>query len=232
MLTSQLRTVGMTARRHMDAEGLTDWSVAWTNSRRVAGQCQYRSKTIALSRHIHALWTPEQSLKTILHEIAHALAPGDGHGALWARECRRLGIKPERCWGREDEAHPAMKYLGTCPNGHNAHMMRLPVSRRSCSKCSRGFNERFIITWVLDPTFNRFARPAEPVTSLRDAAQDKAPSSPTFVHPLPTDLRKTPPPPPGVTHTGSGKAPRCGAPMPGGKICKRVANHTRGHDAR
>ena len=35
---------------------------------------------------------------TILHEIAHALCPKDGHGPRWRATCRRLGAKPVRCY--------------------------------------------------------------------------------------------------------------------------------------
>ena len=35
---------------------------------------------------------------TILHEVAHALTPGDNHGPLWRRVCRQIGARPERCY--------------------------------------------------------------------------------------------------------------------------------------
>jgi predicted SprT family Zn-dependent metalloprotease len=35
---------------------------------------------------------------TILHEIAHALAPGDGHGPKWRMTCLRIGARPKRCY--------------------------------------------------------------------------------------------------------------------------------------
>ena len=35
---------------------------------------------------------------TILHEIAHALCPKDGHGPRWRATCRRIGARPARCY--------------------------------------------------------------------------------------------------------------------------------------
>lgn len=48
-----------------------------------------------------AKWHVEQSpwdqvVDTLLHEIAHAMTPGDGHGRKWRAACRLLGAKPER----------------------------------------------------------------------------------------------------------------------------------------
>lgn len=33
-------------------------------------------------------------LDTLLHEIAHALTPGDGHGKLWQAKAMELGARP------------------------------------------------------------------------------------------------------------------------------------------
>lgn len=66
----------------------------------------------AHSKRINGKWTPShielnvelmlgepiQSIwATLLHEVAHLLAPGDMHGLDWQLECAGLGIKPERC---------------------------------------------------------------------------------------------------------------------------------------
>jgi hypothetical protein len=200
-------------RKHLIANGLAAWRIQWSNSRRTAGSCTHSARLIKLSLPVMSLWTVERCEQTILHEIAHALTPGDHHGYLWAAKCRELGIKPTRCWGQEGEARPPMKFKGVCPKGHVAGMMRMPSSERSCSRCSRGFNRAFLITWTLNPDFGAPARSAAPTTqkTYTTAAQTETPAP---------------------AATPSGKAPRCHAPMPGNKICNRVQGHTRGHDAR
>ena len=81
-------------RRH----GLAEWSFAFDHARRRFGSCRYASKTITLSRPLTFLNSEEQVRDTLLHEIAHALAPGDGHGRRWKAACVRIGAKPVRCY--------------------------------------------------------------------------------------------------------------------------------------
>src|SRR5258708_12602425 len=91
---------------HLAAQGLTakGWSLRWDNSRRRAGCCRYRYRVISLSTPLMSAWTIEQARQTILHEIAHALTPGDHHGPAWARKCRELGIEPNRSCATPHEA--------------------------------------------------------------------------------------------------------------------------------
>jgi hypothetical protein len=61
------------------------------------GSCSHRRKRISLSRHLVAANRDEETLDTILHEIAHALTePGEAHGAEWQRVAARLGARPDR----------------------------------------------------------------------------------------------------------------------------------------
>ena len=46
-----------------------------------------------------ALWrraTPRKRRNTVIHELAHILTPGDGHGRRWKAMMRRLGEEPQR----------------------------------------------------------------------------------------------------------------------------------------
>jgi hypothetical protein len=79
----------------MARHGLAGWRFAFDHARRRFGSCQFGRKTITLSRYL-----------TILHEIAHALCPHDGHGAAWKAMCRRIGAKPERCYQNGEVVTP------------------------------------------------------------------------------------------------------------------------------
>lgn len=71
------------------------WVFKWDHAKLRLGCCNYRKQTISLSRHHIEGQTVEQMQETIMHEIAHALTPGNGHGKLWQRKMRQFGLKPE-----------------------------------------------------------------------------------------------------------------------------------------
>lgn len=71
----------------------------WNNRKSSFGLCDYTNRTIQLSRIMTANQCKEQIRDTILHEIAHALTPGAGHGPAWKRKARELGCVP-RSTGR------------------------------------------------------------------------------------------------------------------------------------
>ncbi|HEY8668665.1 MAG TPA: SprT-like domain-containing protein [Tepidisphaeraceae bacterium] len=95
------------ARELMQAHNLAGWSFSFDHARRRFGSCRLKSKIITLSRPLTILNTPEQVRDTLLHEIAHALTPGDGHGQLWRDACRRIGAKPQRCYQEHEVMSPA-----------------------------------------------------------------------------------------------------------------------------
>ena len=95
------------ARTLMREHGLsTDWSFRFDRARRRFGSCRVREKLITLSRALTFMNSQAEVRDTILHEIAHALTPGDGHGRPWKAKCRELGAKPVRCYGDESVVSP------------------------------------------------------------------------------------------------------------------------------
>jgi predicted SprT family Zn-dependent metalloprotease len=90
----------------MRQHGLHGWTFRYDHARRRFGSCRYRQKVITLSRPLTFLNPEEQVRDTILHEIAHALAPDDGHGDKWRQRCREIGAKPARCYTDEEVASP------------------------------------------------------------------------------------------------------------------------------
>jgi predicted SprT family Zn-dependent metalloprotease len=123
----------------MATHGLNDWHFAFDHARRRFGCCKYRSKTISLSRPLTLLNTEDQVRDTLLHEIAHALTPGDGHGAKWRAMCLRVGARPKRCYGESEVAapprRPAAYRYGCRPCAWWVERRRLVANRYVCGKC-------------------------------------------------------------------------------------------------
>lgn len=106
------------ACRLLKEHGLHEWGFAFDHARRRFGCCRFQLKRITLSRPLTFLNSEEQVRETILHEIAHALTPGDGHGVKWKAVCRRIGAKPVRCYREEQVVAPPRRpaqYRMGCP---------------------------------------------------------------------------------------------------------------------
>ena len=85
---------------HLHLQG---WCFGWDKTSRRLGCCKMRQQRISLSRYYaeaYATRDPEQLWRTLLHELAHALAwhyhRNTGHGSIWKRYCTALGIPGER----------------------------------------------------------------------------------------------------------------------------------------
>ena len=94
------------ARSLIQQHGLSDWRFAFDHARRRFGSCQPTRKLITLSRTLTFLNGEAEVRDTILHEIAHALTPGDNHGPAWRAACLRIGARPVRCFTTDDVALP------------------------------------------------------------------------------------------------------------------------------
>ncbi|NBT51009.1 MAG: hypothetical protein EBT12_05555, partial [Marivivens sp.] len=79
------------------------------------GQCRYTPKEISLSRPLTKANDEEQVRDTILHEIAHALTPGEGHGNVWKKVAIKIGCDGKRCYDSKSIITPESKYMATEP---------------------------------------------------------------------------------------------------------------------
>lgn len=105
------------AKSLMAEHGLIEkgWQFKFDRAKRRFGLCSYKRQTISLSLHLTLLNDEEHVKDTIIHEIAHALAPrGAHHGPEWKAVARSLGHSGERCYSDAVEA-PAHTWIGTCP---------------------------------------------------------------------------------------------------------------------
>lgn len=124
------------------------WRFQWDSARRRAGQCSYSTRTLSFSSGLVPHWTTGQQVQVILHEIAHALCPGHGHDSTWQLTCIKIGARPERTWGHDDEEALEPRWTGTCPNGHTTGRERQPSRDISCTRCDKRFNPSFLFTWT------------------------------------------------------------------------------------
>jgi predicted SprT family Zn-dependent metalloprotease len=113
-----LYEAGHLARQLMKQHGLPGWTFEFDHARRRFGCCNYTHHKITLSRSLTFLNPIEEVRDTILHEIAHALTPGAGHGLRWRQKCGEIGARAKRCF-TEDRVvslpRPPARYLFGCP---------------------------------------------------------------------------------------------------------------------
>lgn len=140
----------------MDKHGLIDdgWTYVINNARRKYGYCVYEKKLIGISYRLAQINSTEQTLNTILHEIAHALTPFQHHNAKWRAKCVELGIKPERTGGY---VTPPKKYIAKCPKClriHTKNRRRNVACLKCCNKFNKGqYSPEFKIVYEPNPYF-------------------------------------------------------------------------------
>ena len=118
------------------------WTAALDDATRRAGACNYRKKTIFLTRLFVRAATEADVRDTILHEIAHALVGAQHHhDATWKAAARAIGCTANRC---HTVNFSPPKWLVSCPNGCLRDVPRQSRRRRAvCRRCG----ER--VTWTL-----------------------------------------------------------------------------------
>jgi predicted SprT family Zn-dependent metalloprotease len=137
------------ARAQLDEYGYTDWSVEIDRAKRRAGQTRYSDKTITISRYHIESNSDEEVMDTVLHEVAHVLAPsGSHHGPEWQATARAVGARPERV--ARTGMNAPHKWEGTCPAGHviKRHRLTDGARRSSCPFCSDRFDPQYKFTWT------------------------------------------------------------------------------------
>ena len=97
---AEVATYASACLEHLHLHG---WHFGWDKTTRRLGCCKMQQRRISLSRYYaeaYATREPAQLWRTLLHELAHALAwvhhQSRGHGPVWQRYCAALGIPGER----------------------------------------------------------------------------------------------------------------------------------------
>jgi len=133
---------------------LSGWYLSFDNAKRRFGCCNYGLKQISLSKHLVSLNAEADVKNTILHEIAHALVGfKHHHDWVWKTKAMEIGCTGDRCYSSKNVATPEAKYLLVCPNGHTVKRYKKPkgAKRFSCLKCCPEFNEKYLLTWHINP---------------------------------------------------------------------------------
>jgi predicted SprT family Zn-dependent metalloprotease len=122
------------------------WSFAFDRSKVRFGKCNYGKKQISISRHLVQLNGEAEVRETILHEIAHALAPRDaGHGPRWKSMALSIGCSGRRCYG-EEVHRPRPKYKATCPSCRRV-IYRHRRTAIACGRCAPVFDLKYAFIW-------------------------------------------------------------------------------------
>jgi len=114
------------------------WAFQFDAARSRFGLCSFNRKVISLSQELVELNTEEEVRKTVLHEIAHALAGHEaGHGEAWRRVAISIGDDGERCYDRASVVTPPKKFKGVCPTCNRTIYRNLRMAGLMCSPCFR-----------------------------------------------------------------------------------------------
>lgn len=134
----QLEQARSLASALMAQHGLTDWKFGFDGARRRLGACWPGRKRITLSRHFVELNDPSLVRDVTLHEIAHALTPGDGHGERFRRKATELGCNPASCIPSCLVVASPPRYVLVCPHcGRSWDRYRRPSKPLACGACAR-----------------------------------------------------------------------------------------------
>lgn len=95
------------------------WTVGFSRTTRAIGDCNYRKRLIRISTKFMEVNDYRQIKKTVIHEIAHAVAgyKGDyGHGVVWKNTDRRLGGDGSRLDSTADSPEHKWVVVNTADN--------------------------------------------------------------------------------------------------------------------
>lgn len=136
----------------MKEHGISEqgWRFDFDNAKRRFGYCKYSSKTITLSIHLTEINTFERVKNTILHEIAHALCPKNGHNHIWKSKAIEIGCDGQRCYSTDKVETVQGNYIAVCVGcGKQSTRFRKPKRSYSCGKCSGGrYNIKFKLDFI------------------------------------------------------------------------------------
>jgi len=127
----------------------TLWKFKFDKSKSRFGVCRYYDKTISMSRRLTELNEEKDVRNVILHEIAHALTPGEHHNRRWQLVAKRIGCDGKRCYDSTKVKVPTKKFLGECPACHRK-IYRHARRKIACGACCQGkFNSAYLFEWSI-----------------------------------------------------------------------------------
>lgn len=76
---------------------LNDWNLVSDKCKTIMGCTRYNLKTISMSEIFYLQLPRKHIVDTLLHEVAHVLAPHCKHGPEWKKVAKWLGATPKSC---------------------------------------------------------------------------------------------------------------------------------------
>src|SRR3954467_3208869 len=74
------------------------WRSNFTKASDILAQCRHNEKRLVYSIHYLESVDEHDLKQTILHEVAHALTPGEGHSYIWKEKAEQIGCNnPQPC---------------------------------------------------------------------------------------------------------------------------------------
>ena len=119
-----------------DSECFADWTMALSNSKRNAGNCNYEKKQVEISRYFLERASVAELENVIRHELAHVVTGpyvDEPHGEEWKHNCRILDCDAERLT-RPFTRRKDFKYLVYCGSGcrMSRDTLRPGIEQRRC----------------------------------------------------------------------------------------------------
>jgi predicted RNA-binding Zn-ribbon protein involved in translation (DUF1610 family) len=129
------------AMRYMKMHGLTNYRFLFNRSIRNFGTCNNTLREITLSKVLVEMNDEERVLRTLLHEIAHALTPHHGHDNVWKRKCIEIGGDGIRCYSVKDTVClPKRGITYVCPKCGDEIVKGNSRKMGACLSCCTKYN--------------------------------------------------------------------------------------------
>jgi hypothetical protein len=134
-----IETLEAKAKQIFQEQKLLGWALEYKDGNRSFGECCYRLKKVYINRYYALVGPEEHVMDTFLHEVAHALTPGEKHNAIWKAMARKLGCSDKVTCG-DGHLLPPKKFQAVCPNCKRLYgQNKRPLGTFGCSKA--GCNE-------------------------------------------------------------------------------------------
>ena len=148
----ELTDAKILAENLMQKHGLSNYSFDFIQSLHKFGVCNNAKKIIYLSIPLVKINSTERVTQTILHEIAHALTPGNGHNKKWLSMARSIGFILQARYTTSNTVVPDKNYEGKCVSCGKI-ILRYRTRRLACGVCCRQFSEgkfdnKYLFSWT------------------------------------------------------------------------------------
>jgi len=135
----ELKQAEQLAHSKLAEHNLHDIKFAWGNAKTQFGSYRHSTSTITISAVLTQLNSIERFTNTLLHEIAHALTPNQGHSRQWQLVAKHIGCDAQRCYNSAEVARPAKRWQAQCTTCKRI-VVRYKRARIACAVCCNKYN--------------------------------------------------------------------------------------------